>query len=273
MTVGERGGAATVEVEGMRLQVSTEGGGPPLLLIMGIGGNLEMWRPFRELLGGVTTIAYDAPGTGGSPVRRCPQRMPSLARLAVGLLDQMGLDRVDVLGYSFGGAVAQELARGWPRRVRRLILGATHAGLGSVPGNPLALSLLATPLRYYSEAHLRWMLPIAMGGASGRDPAAAARQAHLRFASRPSVLGYAWQLAAVTGWSSLPWLHRIPQPTLIVLGEKDPLIPTVNARLMRSRLPDARTHIVRGGGHLFLMDQPEEVVDVVEDFLRGPEDG
>jgi poly(3-hydroxyoctanoate) depolymerase len=272
MTLGAQRGVATVEVEGLRLRVSTEGGGPPLLLIMGIGGNLEMWRPFRELLSGVTTIAYDAPGTGGSSVQRWPQRMRSLARLAVGVLDQLGIDRVDVLGYSFGGAVAQELARGWPGRVRRLILGATNAGLGSVPGNPVALSLLATPLRYYSEAHLRWMLPIAMGGASGRDAAATAMQAHLRFASRPSIRGYAWQLAAVTGWSSMPWLHRIKQPTLIALGEKDPLIPAINARLMRTRLPDARLYIVRDGGHLFLMDQAEEIVAVIEDFLNGPGD-
>jgi pimeloyl-ACP methyl ester carboxylesterase len=175
-----------------------------------------------------------------------------------------------VLGYSFGGAVAQELARGWPERVRGLILGATHAGLGSVPGNPLALSLLATPLRYYSDAHLRWMLPIAMGGVSGHDAAAAATQAHLRLANRPSIRGYVWQLAAVTGWSSMPWLHRIAQPTFILLGEKDPLIPAINARLMRSRLQDARVHIVRGGGHLFLMDQPEDVVNLIEDFLRDP---
>jgi poly(3-hydroxyalkanoate) depolymerase len=272
MTVGERSEQATIEVEGLRLRVSTAGSGPPLLLIMGIGGNLEMWGPFRELLRGVTTIAYDAPGTGGSSVQRCPQRMPSLGRLAIGLLDRMGIDRVDVLGYSFGGAVAQELARGWPERVRRLILGATNAGLGLVPGNPFALSLLATPLRYYSEAHLRWMLPIAMGGASSRDAAAMAKQAHLRFASRPSIRGYAWQLAAVIGWSSLPWLHRIARPTLIVIGEEDPLIPAINARLMRNRLPKARLHVVRGGGHLFLMDQPEDVVDVIEDFLREPGD-
>jgi poly(3-hydroxyoctanoate) depolymerase len=272
MTSGERSGLAMLEVEGLRLRVSIDGGGPPLLLIQGIGGNLEMWGPFRELLRGVTTIAYDAPGTGGSSVQRCPQRMGSLARLAICVLNELGIDRVDVLGYSFGGAVAQELARGWPERVRRLVLGATNAGLGSVPGNPFALSLLATPLRYYSEAHLRWMLPIAMGGASGRDPAATANQAHLRFASRPSIRGYAWQLAAVTGWSSVPWLHRIAQPTLIVIGEKDPLIPAINARLMRDRLPDALVHVVRGGGHLFLMDQPEDVVDVIEGFIREPGD-
>ncbi len=271
MTVPEGRDLSTVEVEGLQLRVSIEGKGPPLLMIMGIGGNVGMWKPFREVLSGFTTIAYDSPGTGASSVPRCPQRMPSLARIARGVLDQVGIDRVDVLGYSFGGAVAQELARGSPERVRRLILGATHAGLGSVPGNLFALSLLATPLRYYSEAHLRWMLPIAMGGASSRNAAATARQAHLRVASRPSVRGYAWQLAAVTGWSSLPWLHRIAHPTLIVLGDKDPLIPLINGRLMRKRLPDARVHVVPGGGHLFLMDQPQDIVDVIKEFLLQTE--
>ena len=144
-------------VDGHLLRVSMRGEGRPLLLVMGLGGNIEMWRPLEDALvqHGIQTIAYDAPGTGESPPRLVPLRVPGLARQAAHLLDVLGIPEADVLGVSFGGAVAQQLALDNPHRVRRLVLASTSVGLGGVPGHPLALALLATPLRYYSPSFFR----------------------------------------------------------------------------------------------------------------------
>jgi poly(3-hydroxyoctanoate) depolymerase len=239
----------------------------PLLLIGGIGANIEMWRPLRAHLGGLPTLAYDAPGTGRSQTRIVPLRMRGLARIALRLLDTLGIGGADVLGYSFGGAVAQQLARDAPQRVRRLILAATHAGMVSLPGRPQALMHLLTPLRYHSVTHLRRALPAMAGGRTARDPALLAQHARDRLLAPPSFWGYQSQLFAMTGWTSALWLRQLNQPTLV----HDPLIPLANARFLARRIPRARLHVVPEGGHLFLIDQPGDVVRVVRTFLSEPD--
>ena len=67
--------------------------------------------------------------------------------------------------------------------------------------------------------------------------------------------------------SSLPWLSRLRQPTLVIAGDDDPIVPLVNGRLLNRLIPDARLHVVNGGGHLFLLERPAEMADLVTRFL------
>jgi poly(3-hydroxyalkanoate) depolymerase len=256
-----------VDVDGVRLRVSVRGTGRPLLLLMGIGGNLEMWAPFEAELRGVQSITVDAPGTGGSSGYRWPRRMSGLARTMEGLLDALGYDSVDVLGVSFGGVLAQQLAHQAPDRVRRLVLCATGPGLGGVPGSPRVLWKMATPRRYTQPDYFRRIAGTIYGGAARRDPDATLHGSLARFTHAPSLTGYLAQLYAITGWTSVPWLHRIRQPTLVVAGDDDPIVPLVNGRILHRLIPDARLHVVRGGGHLFLLDDPAEIAALVMDFF------
>jgi poly(3-hydroxyalkanoate) depolymerase len=257
-----------VRVDGLDLRVAVEGEGPPLLLINGIGANIEMWAPFARALHGRQLILFDAPGTGQSSRTRRPVRMRRLSRVVTGLLDHLGYEQVDVLGYSFGGALAQQLAHQSPDRVRRLVLAGTMCGIG-VPANPLVLALMATPYRYHSRSHLERIAPLIYGGRSRREPEVLRRHLAARLARPPSMLGYQWQLYALAGWSSVLWLHRLEQPTLVLHGEKDPIVPLVNSRLLARRIPGARLHVLPAAGHLFLIDQPEEPAAVVMDFLAA----
>ncbi|HEX6348798.1 MAG TPA: alpha/beta fold hydrolase [Candidatus Dormibacteraeota bacterium] len=255
-------------VDGLRLRLSVRGTGPPLLLVMGIGGSIEMWEPLVAQLRRFKTIAFDAPGTGESDTPAWPQRMPQLARVCAGVLDVVGeAGPVDVLGVSFGGAVAQEFAHRHPERVRRLVLAATMCGVGGVPGRLDALALLATPYRYYSRDHFRSIAARLYGGEIARRPELLEQEAYARISHAPSLRGYLWQLAAITGWSSLPYLHRIRQPALVMTGDEDPIIRVLNGRILAWALPHARLHVVRGGGHLFLIDQARESAAVISDFL------
>ena len=130
--------------------------------------------------------------------------------------------------------------------------------------------MLATPARYYHPRLLALSVAHIAGGRTRREPERLERHAGARLLHPPTPLGYAYQLYAVAGWSSLPWLHRISQPTLVVTGEDDPCVPPRNGRILAERLPDARLHVVPGGGHLFLLDEPENVAGTIRAFLDAP---
>jgi poly(3-hydroxyoctanoate) depolymerase len=258
-----------VLVDGHLLRVSIRGEGPPLLLVMGLGGNIEMWEPLERALNrhGIQTIAYDASGTGHSPARLLPQRMPGLARQAAHLLDALGQPQADVLGVSFGGAVAQELTLSNPHRVRRLVLASTACGLGGIPGNPIAMSLLVTPLRYYSPAFLRLTAGVLYGPTITPRDELLREQINARRARPPTLWGYTSQLVAGAGWTSWPWLGRIATATLVLAGDRDPIVPSRNARLLARRIRGARLELVHGAGHLLLLDRPQHCAALIADFL------
>jgi poly(3-hydroxyalkanoate) depolymerase len=258
-----------VEIDGVRLRTSVRGQGPPLLLITGLGASLDLAEAFEQELTtrGVQTISFDAPGVGQSTAYRRPRRMRGVASTTEQVLDALGYDRIDVLGVSLGGVIAQQLAHQAPQRVRRLVLAATAPGLGGVPGSPRVLLALATPRRYAQPDYYRRVAGRIYGGAARRDPDALLGGSVARFIEPPSLGGYLGQLYAIAGWTSLPWLHRLRQPTLVMAGDDDPIVPLLNGRILARRIPDARLQVVDGGGHLFLLERPAEMAALVTGFL------
>ncbi len=258
-----------VRVDGQLIRVSVRGEGRPLFLVMGLGGNIEMWDPLERALNAhhIQTIAYDASGTGDSPPRLVPRRMPGVARQAAHVLDAVGHPYADVLGVSFGGAVAQELTLRNPHRVRKLVLASTMCGLGGVPGNPLSLALLATPLRYYSPAFMRLTAKTLYGPTVAAGGDLLQHQINARRARPPTLWGYAGQLTAAACWTSLPWLHRLQSPTLVMSGGADRIVPPINARILAARIPDAQLELVPGAGHLLLLDHAELCAATIAEFL------
>ena len=264
-----------VDVDGVRLRTAISGSRSnrvPLLLISGIGASLDISVPFERELNhlGVQTISYDAPGVGQSTPYAWPRRMRGVARTAERLLDVLGFETVDVFGVSLGGVVAQQLAHQAPPRVRRLVLAATGPGLGGVPGSPRVLWALATPRRYYQPDYYRRIAADVYGGTARRDPDALLHGSVARFMHQPSMRGYAAQVYALAGWTSVPWLRCLRQPTLVLAGDDDPIVPVVNGRILGRLIRDARVQVISGGGHLFVLEQPAAIAECVTDFLASP---
>lgn len=267
----------TIRALGHEVRVSVRPGtnprARPLLMLMGLGGNIEMWEPLRTALverAGMTTVALDVPGTGGSPPPRIPLPLPMVGLLTRQVLRTLDLDEVDVLGLSWGGLLAQQLAVLAPRCVRRLVLASTNMGCCSVPGDWRVVRTLATPARYRSRHDLRDALA-AFGGEPSAEGVDALRvHNEARLARPPSRRGYYGQIAGLLGWSSLPWLPLIRQPTLVLCGASDPALPLINARLLARLLPNAELAVLPRGGHLVLFEQLSESVDLLAGFLDAP---
>ena len=259
------------DVGGQMLRVGVRPGDdtrPPLLLFNGIGASIELVVPFVQALHGPEAIVFDVPGVGGSPAPTLPYRPWTLARLAARLLDQLGHAQVDVLGVSWGGALAQQFAFQYAKRCRRLILAATSPGHLMVPGKLTVLLKMATPRRYKDADYLQRIAGDIYGGAfRGTSEGASARvREHLSHVRWSSDYGYYLQLIAGVGWSSLPWLRLLSQPTLVMAGTDDPIVPMINARILAKLIPDSRLVTV-DDGHLFLVTNARKAADIVSEFL------
>jgi poly(3-hydroxyalkanoate) depolymerase len=236
-----------------------------LLIFNGIGANIELVEPFLDALPGPEAIVFDMPGVGGSPAPRLPYRPSTLARLTARLLDQLGHQQVDVLGVSWGGAPAQQFAFQQAARCHRLVLAATSPGHLMVPGRLNVLLKMATPRRYRDPEYMRRIAGDIYGGALRNQPEMLRN--HLRHVRWSSDYGYYLQLAAGFGWSSLPWLAFLRQPTLVMAGTDDPIVPVVNGRILAKLIPRSQ-FVTIDDGHLFLLTSAKQSAGLIAEFLK-----
>jgi len=244
-----------------------EGSGPPLVLCNGIGVAFEVLQPFVDAVDPrIEVVSFDVPGVGGSPTPKLPYRFPGLACFVTRILDELGYDGFDVLGISWGGGLAQQLALQYPRRCRRVVLVSTGTGMLMVPARPDVLRKMLTPRRHRDLAYARSIAGGLYGGGMRAHPE---QLGHWTPNEAPagSRTGYIFQLLAGVGWTSLPFLPFIRQPTLVLAGTDDPVIPLVNARMVTRLVPHAILHVF-DDGHLGLVTSAGQLGPLVSDFLR-----
>jgi poly(3-hydroxyalkanoate) depolymerase len=264
-TIGE---VRYITTGGQRIRVNVrEGIGVPLVLCNGIGASLEVLDPLVENLT-CPVIRFDVPGTGGSPTSIAPYGFPYLAWVLGRVLSKLGIGVVDVLGLSWGGALAQQFAFQNPRRCRRLVLAATGTGALMVPAHPRVLTKMITPHRFSDPDYAASIAGELYGGtvrSHGEDVA----RLFIRQLHAGSKIGYLHQLLAGAIWTSLFALPAVRQQTLIVAGTDDPIIPVANARILKALLPHARLHL-HSGGHIDLVHNANELAPVIQRFLTEP---
>lgn len=238
----------------------------PLLFFNGIGANIELVAPFAKHLDTRDFVMFDMPGTGGSPDPVIPYNSFTMTKLARGLLKQFGYHQVDVMGVSWGGAMAQHFAMQYPKSTRRLVLAATSPGMVMVPGKLSALTKMANPRRYIDPDFMAKNFSTLYGGSTK------GAAGHMNRIKPPSPIGYFYQLLALAGWTSAPFApFLLKAKTLILMGEKDNIVPIANGKLLKALIPNSELQIIKNGGHLFLVSQAEETLKLVNAFLDAPD--
>jgi pimeloyl-ACP methyl ester carboxylesterase len=255
-----------------------EGSGPPLLMISGFTAQASGWNePFiRPLQRHFQTIRYSHRGTGTSDRLSGDITLRDLADDAAGLLTALGIEKAHVMGVSMGGMIAQEMALNHPQRVERLVLGCTTCSGGSqakreggaVPAAPEVVDLLTPKPELSREEQIRRSWP-ALSTPEFIEEHSDVLEERLRLSLiNPTPIETAVrQMAAVQAWDAFDRLPEITAPTLVIHGDRDAIVPVANARVLRSRIPGAELHIVRGAAHLFAFEVPEESAAAVQEFL------
>jgi len=248
----------------VRTRVMVRGSGDPVVFLHGAGG--LMWDPFLDdLAGRFTVYAPEHPGTGESSGVDQFDGLWDLVLHYYDLFDALGLRAPAVVGHSFGGMVAAELAATNPERVSRLVLIAPiglwrddHpvADWVALPQEELAARVFADPAGPIAQAALA--LP--------EDPDEKAN-AMLRMVNAfASTSHFVWP---IPDKGLKKRIHRISQPTLIVWGNLDGLAPPIYAQEFARRIPQARVEMVDGAAHVPQLEQRERISRVINDFLAG----
>jgi pimeloyl-ACP methyl ester carboxylesterase len=252
--------AEYLDFPGGRVQLLRGGAGRPVLFLHAAGG-AGAWHEFHDLLARrFRLLAPDHPGFGGSDELPDVEGMDDLVYHYLDVMERLGLERPAVVGASFGGWIAAELAVMAPDKIGPLVL-LSPAGL-RLPEHPIADLFLMTPEQ--------------LVGALFHDPARAAGM----FPEEPDVdailRAYRDQTAlARFGWTPFLCnpklerrLRRITAPTLVVWPSEDKLIPAAHSRRYAELIPDARFAEVADCGHAMYFERPAEFADVVADFVE-----
>jgi 3-oxoadipate enol-lactonase len=255
--------------DGARLAVTVAGAGPPLLLIPGLGATRVVFDPVLALLGDHFTVcAYDQRGIGDSELTGGPYTTAQLGDDAAAVLEGLGIERAAVLGASFGGLVAQQLAIRHPAQVGALVLAATGPGAAHMVRQPdpaTTDALLGKGTRTPEDAYRRACTVLYSQHFQEEHPDVIEEQVRERARRPVAARAFKAQFAASRAhdvWDQLP---SITSPTLVVHGSQDALIPLENGRVLAERI-GASFIVFDGAGHLFFHEEPERTAQVVTGF-------
>jgi pimeloyl-ACP methyl ester carboxylesterase len=239
-----------------------------VLLLHGIGSNSRSFRhQLADLCDSYTVIAWDAPGYGHSDDPVEPFTLADLADRAVGLLDELEVERAHVLGVSMGGVIAQLVYHRHPHRVRSLILADTNPGGGGLP-EPERSARVQGRLEALERLGPRGMAEARAPHLLGPDAPADLLKEVTEIMAEVRPAGYRAAAIALGQTDLTALLETIDVPTLVIHGEHDTVVPPDTGRFLAENIPGARLVLIPNAGHVSNQEHPQAFNAAVRQFLR-----
>lgn len=261
------------------------GKGEPILLISGVGGDMNSWDPstLKSLSSNQTVIIFDNRGVANTTSGSKAFSIQQFVNDTVGLLDVLKIQKADVLGHSMGGMVAQQLAVTHPEKVNRLILvSTTCGGKDSIPPSPQVVQLASEMINKstnnvpFTREDLRMLMNLSLGPAWIRlhpnSLDTIPKKAKDLFPGVP-VNTVVQQQKVVGNWRATNWigicdeLSKISNPTLIITGTDDVGMAPANSLIIAGKIPGAWLVQIKNAGHVVVNQYPTEVGKIVNTFL------
>jgi pimeloyl-ACP methyl ester carboxylesterase len=261
-----------VKVNDIQMYYEVNGEGYPLVMIMGGGGNLDWWNPhmIEQLSKNFKVVTFDNRGTGRTDVSDKEFSIRLFADDTVGLMNALGISQANILGWSMGGFIAQELTLNYPEKVKKLILYSTSCGgVKSVPKSQEAAAMLMRVSAGGMSAEEYMRMTIRFGHTSDfidNDPDFVELMIKRMLKAPTSPQVRMRQTGATMGFDSYDRLPRIKAPTLVLSGKRDIGVPPENGSILAKTIPKAKLVFFEKSGHA-LNEDMEEVIKVITEFL------
>jgi len=257
----------TVRVGDINIYYEDHGRGEPILLIAGWGTDLSCWQfQIPEFSAKYRVIAFDNRGAGRTDAPDKPYSMRMMADDAVALLDALGIGKAHILGMSMGGSIAQEIAIGYPERIRGLILAAATAAPGECPLLMHALAAWTAAMKegVDPKTMARIQLPYVVTGRFFEQPEMVALFVDTMAANpcQPKAYACQRQTEASAGQDTRARLKQIAAPTLVLVGREDIMLPVGQSEELAVLIPGAKLIVLEVGAHGFF-------IEIAENFNRG----
>ena len=249
------------------------GEGEPLILIPGFASGAWSWSwQTRDLAREFKVVTFDPRGIGQSRVDHgTGVSIPLIADDVIALLDELTIDSAHVLGISFGGFVAQDLALRYPGRLDRLVLASTSfGGPNHVAPSMQVLAAFASTEDLNTPDRIRKYLTVAFSPEFvEHSPETVEEFCNLREMSFVPRDVYVQQLQSALTFNAEMELHRITNETLVITGDDDVVVPAQNSTNLVAAVPNSRLEVIRGSGHMAFIERAPEFNRSVTDFLQS----
>ena len=264
--------ADRISVDDINMYYEVHGHGEPLLLIMGLGGHSLDWGWIlpQRLADRYKVILFDNRGAGRSDQPAGPFTIEQMTSDTVGLMDTLGIERAHIFGGSMGGMIALQMALDYPKRVDKLVLGATTAGGRSRTFPPTEIQKYFYPrLDLSAHDYLQWTSSVCYPQEFiDAHPDIVEKKIQANLAYPCTLASYMAQLEAFTAFDVDQRLGTIRAPAMVIIGKQDLLIPPPNSFQIAQNIPGAQIRVIEGAGHIFWISHPEETLSIVTEFLR-----
>ena len=271
-----------IKVGDINMYYRIQGEGYPIVLIMGVGANLDWWTPFsilEQLSKHFKVITFDNRDAGRTDASETDSSIELMAEDTKGLMDALNIEQAHVLGVSTGADIAELMAVKYPDKINKLVLNCGDAGNGTL--FPMPSETMALGMKWIQEKNkggkdrkteyelAKLFLPMVFSQSFiDNNPDKIETIINILLIAPMGGKELMKQMSATLKFDIIDSLSQIKNPTLIMHGKEDQMVPYKNAEYLAEHIPGAELVSYDKGGHLFSYQEPEDVVNKVIEFLE-----